>query len=161
MTNLQTLSLVFLVLVGCSAQKFSYTINDLDPEAKCLDGSSPAMVVQEGSDKKKIIIFAVGRSACTSVGSSIEESLDACARKTESWEGSSNFRPPNLFNITNPGILSSDKTINAFATWTKIILLNCDGTAFQGNNEDPVEHNGQKLYFRGSVIMRSNLNWID
>ena len=85
MANLQTLSLVLLVLVGCSAQKFSYTINDLDPEAKCLDGSSPTMAVQEGSDKKKILVFAVGRSACTSVGSSIEQSLDACARKTQSW----------------------------------------------------------------------------
>ena len=40
-------------------------------------------------------------------------------------------------------------------------MPHCDGSFFQGYNKDPVDHNGTKLYFRGSANMRSNLKWID
>lgn len=51
--------------------------------------------------------------------------------------------------------------MSKFATWTKIIVPDCSGAAFQGYNKDPVEHEDAKIYFRGSAIMRSHFKWID
>ena len=50
---------------------------------------------------------------------------------------------------------------NKFAEWTKIIILYCDGALFQGYNKNPVEFNGQKIYFRGSKIVRAHFKWVD
>ena len=51
--------------------------------------------------------------------------------------------------------------MSKFASWTKIIIPDCSGAAFQGYNKDPVEHKGTKMFFRGSAIMRSPFKWID
>ena len=50
---------------------------------------------------------------------------------------------------------------NKFAEWTKIVLLYCDGTLFQGYNKNPYPYKGKDLFFRGSKIMRAHLKWID
>ena len=50
---------------------------------------------------------------------------------------------------------------NKFAEWTKIVLIYCDGTLFQGVNNKAYNYKGKDLYFRGSKIMRSHLKWID
>ena len=58
------------------------------------------------------------------------------------------------------GFIGKNPT-NKFATWTRVILLNCDGSAFQGNNKEVVSHNGTKLYFRGSVNMRAHFRLLN
>jgi len=50
---------------------------------------------------------------------------------------------------------------NKFANWTKIVLLYCDGSLFQGNNRKPVSVAGSSIYFRGAVNMRSHFKWAD
>ena len=50
---------------------------------------------------------------------------------------------------------------NKFAEWTKIVLIYCDGTLFQGVNNKAYNYKGKDLFFRGSKIMRSHLKWID
>ena len=50
---------------------------------------------------------------------------------------------------------------NKFAEWTKIVLLYCDGTLFQGYKKDAYRYKGKDLFFRGSKIMKSHLKWID
>lgn len=41
-------------------------INGADPEAKCLDGSSPALYIHEGSDPNNILIVISGGGFCQS-----------------------------------------------------------------------------------------------
>ena len=50
---------------------------------------------------------------------------------------------------------------NKFKDWTKIVLLYCDGTLFQGYNKNAYSHKGKDLFFRGSKIMRAHLKWIN
>ena len=118
--------------------------------------------MEEGSDKKNILILALGSGFCINKGTDVHSCLHECAHLTKSWEGSSKFLPPSyMFNLESFGIGDKNQISNKFANWTKVVLLNCDGTFFQGYNKDPVEHEGQKLYFRGSVIMRAHFKWID
>ncbi len=64
-------------------------------------------------------------------------------------------------DFSDYGILDSSVITNRFSAWTKIVILGCDGGAFQGNNVNPVKHNGSTLYFRGSVNMRTAFKWAD
>lgn len=57
-----TLSLLFcLILANSNYTKYT---NTLDPNAKCLDGSSPALYVHQGSQPENIFITLIGGGTC-------------------------------------------------------------------------------------------------
>jgi hypothetical protein len=43
---------------------YTKIIHNTDPEAKCLDGSSPMIYLHEGGDNKKILFHLIGGGAC-------------------------------------------------------------------------------------------------
>ena len=46
----KTVLILFLLLVlVCSEENYKRVIHNTDPEAKCLDGSTPAVYVHQGS----------------------------------------------------------------------------------------------------------------
>lgn len=48
---------IIVVLSGINAQKYRKIVHTTDPDAKCLDGTPPALYVHEGSEKDKFLIF--------------------------------------------------------------------------------------------------------
>lgn len=55
---------IFLLLATVSSQGvYKKIVNTLDPEAKCLDGSSPAIYLHEG-DSKNILFYMMGGADC-------------------------------------------------------------------------------------------------
>lgn len=59
------------------------------------------------------------------------------------------------------GVLSTDPKKNAFANWTKIVMIYCDGAFHQGNNKNGIKYKDATLYFRGSVNTRSHFKYAD
>jgi hypothetical protein len=62
--------LIFLLItliatVLCVEQPYKLVIHNTDPEAKCLDGSSPGLYVHEGGDPNNYLLFFVGGGFCT------------------------------------------------------------------------------------------------
>lgn len=58
-----------LILVLClfsviDAQKYKKIVHTTDPDAKCLDGSPPALYVHQGTETKKFLIFLEGGGFC-------------------------------------------------------------------------------------------------
>lgn len=47
-----------------SSSFYKKIVHNTDPEAKCLDGSSPAVYVHQGSETKKIFIMMIGGGTC-------------------------------------------------------------------------------------------------
>ena len=43
---------------------YNKTIHQTDPEAKCLDGSPPAIYVHQGKQKENLLIFIQGGGLC-------------------------------------------------------------------------------------------------
>ena len=62
---LQGLVLLSLLCCALSVDSF-YTkvIHNTDPEARCLDGSSPMVYLHEGGDTKNIVLYFLGGGAC-------------------------------------------------------------------------------------------------
>ena len=77
--KIQHLLVAILLLastVTAARGTFEKVINDkIDPEAKCLDGSPPAIFIQEG-EKDKILLFTSAGAACAGFGTNIDETLD-------------------------------------------------------------------------------------
>lgn len=58
-----------LILLLCISptflgQKYKKIVHTTDPDAKCLDGSPPALYVHQGSETKKFVIFLEGGGFC-------------------------------------------------------------------------------------------------
>ena len=104
---MRTITILFLILVSCTAQEYELKVNTLDPQAKCLDGSSPALLVHQGTTPKNILIFAIGNTSCAGFGVPLSQSLDDCLRRTQTWEGSSKFPFPFDF-FEGLGFLETD-----------------------------------------------------
>jgi len=66
--------------------------------------------------------------------------------------------PPQI--ISPGGYLSTDPANSRFATWTKVIIMYCDGAQHQGHNDDPIAYKDALLYFRGADNTRSHLKWL-
>jgi hypothetical protein len=86
------------------------------------------------------------------------QSLEACYQRSLTQFGSSNLWN-DTYNATGQGILDTAPSKNKFASWTKIIIIYCDGSLHQGNNINPVPYKGANIYFRGAVNMRSHISW--
>lgn len=153
MLNIATL-LSLSVLVLSQNQPYRKVVNDLDPQAKCLDGSSPAMYVSEG-DPKRILLYFEGGASCA--GADLAQTIEACYQRSMIHLGSSTYWPEtNKFS----GMLSNDFDSNVFASWTKVVMLYCDGAFHQGNSQSPIKYKNSSLYFRGSVNTRSHFKWV-
>jgi len=61
--------LTFLTLLFiqsfCEEQPYNLVIHNTDPNARCLDGSSPALYYHEGGDRNKFLVFFVGGGFCS------------------------------------------------------------------------------------------------
>lgn len=131
-------------------------IHNTDPNAKCLDGTPPALYLHEGGDTKKFLIFFVGGGYCR--GKNLNQVLESCYSRSKGDNGSSKNLPDILYSPG--GYLSTDPAINKFATWNKFIIFYCDGAHHQGYNKDPVSYKDTQLYFRGEANVKSHLTWI-
>lgn len=63
MTKKIVIFLIALILVAQS-QKYKKITHTTDPDARCLDGSPPALYVHQGTQKDKFIIFLEGGGYC-------------------------------------------------------------------------------------------------
>ena len=120
-----------------------------------MDGSSPIVYVNEGITSN-ILFFLEGEGVCNN--KTLETSLDTCVTRSLGYWGSST-KWPTFNNFYDYGMLDYNVTTNKFRDWTKVVIMGCDGGGFQGNNVNPVKHNGSTLYFRGSVNMRAIFKW--
>ena len=154
-TSLTLLVLMSLTALCLGEGPYRKIVHDTDPNAKCLDGSSPLLYLHEGGDKTRFLIFFVGGGLCS--GRTLEETLEDCYKRSQTDLGSSNIGWPDTVNAG--GYLSVDPS-NKFSTWTKIIFGYCDGSLHQGNRHNPISYKGKNLYFRGAVNTRANLKWI-
>jgi hypothetical protein len=64
MRTLFTLLLVGLLVCAISAEPYKKLIHNTDPDAKCLDGSSPMIYLHEGGDTKNLLFYFIGGGAC-------------------------------------------------------------------------------------------------
>lgn len=58
------LALICTLLSAKLNTNYTKIIHNTDPEAKCLDGSSPMIYLHEGGDNKNILIHLLGGGAC-------------------------------------------------------------------------------------------------
>lgn len=63
-----------IVLAFAAQDPYKKVIHNSDENAKCLDGSSPAIYLHEGGDLNKFLIFFVGGGYCR--GSNLNEVLE-------------------------------------------------------------------------------------
>lgn len=145
-----------VLLVNGSEEPYKLVIHNTDPEAKCLDGSSPALYVHEGGDFKKIMVFFEGGAFCQ--GLTTDQVLENCYKRSKTDLGSSKNYPSQL--IGPGGYLSTDPSLSKFASWTKVVVRYCDGAQHQGNSKSPISYKDTKLYFRGAVNVRSHFQWL-
>lgn len=85
MTKLLHVGIFVLFFIGLSlgqGPQYEKVVNNLDAEAKCLDGSPPALYVHQGSEPANIIIFFEGSAPCNLNGLGLNESLAECVRRT-------------------------------------------------------------------------------
>ncbi len=62
--SLSFVLLSIIVLASSAEIPYKKVIHNTDPDAKCLDGSSPAIYVHEGGDSDKFLIFFMGGGYC-------------------------------------------------------------------------------------------------
>ena len=155
-TNCKVALLLLLLVVGVLSEDYTKVIPDLDPEARCLDGSPGYLYYHEGGDTKNIMLYFVGGGLCT--GYDTNSALKACYDRSKTNLGTST-KWPAKYNADKNGIVSTDPTKNKFANWTKIIFGYCDGSLHQGYNKNPISYQDSKLYFRGTRNTEQNIKW--
>lgn len=64
MNSVKIVLFVCLINLSLSADLYSKVIHNTDPDAKCLDGSSPMIYLHEGGDTKNILFYFIGGGAC-------------------------------------------------------------------------------------------------
>lgn len=156
--NTKWLILITLTVLCAYAveQPYRKIIHNSDPKAKCLDGSSPAVYLHEGGDKKNFLIFFNGGGYCA--GANLQQTLENCYLRSKTELGTSKVLPETL---TIPGgYLSTDPALSKFATWTKVFINYCDGSLHQGSTDTPFSYKDTQLYFRGADNTRSHFKWL-
>lgn len=130
-----------------------YTIMELEEStgARCLDGTNYKFFYNKGSGSgaDKFMIYWEGGAFCGTDGL---EFFASCLERSSIILGSSKtYTTGEEKNFTFPlGFLSNNQNDNPdFWNWNKIYIAYCDGSNHQGYLEEPVEVEGQKLWFRG------------
>lgn len=85
--------LVFCTLVIRTFTQDSYVrvLNQIDPEAVCLDGTRPVLYHHKGSEKNKFLIYFPGGGVCS--GTTQAETIEDCYQRSFTQMGSSSFWP--------------------------------------------------------------------
>ena len=68
--------LLLVVLASAGLTQYKKVIPNINPEAKCLDGSPSFLYVNEGSDPNNFLIYVLGGGACG--GFNLETTLESC-----------------------------------------------------------------------------------
>jgi Pectinacetylesterase len=115
--------------------------------ARCLDGSPFGFYLEEGvgEDKDKWVILLQGGGLCITP-------FD-CYKRLSGGEGSSKHWGKTY--TSNVDLMSSNATVNPFATWTRVWLRYCSGDTWTGQREDKVPYD---LYFAGHHNLRAALD---
>lgn len=130
--------------------------------ARCLDGSFPNYYVSQAAvkaDSGKWFIYFQGGGWCSEhqeqsehIGYSHDEAVghpDLCSVRATGYHGSS-LDDWTAVNLTGRGFLSPQVEENRLMHgWNRVLVRNCDGTAFLGSLEKPVSYGSRNLYFRG------------
>ena len=86
---------LLLLLVSSTASDFyKKVIHNTDPDAKCLDGSSPMVYLHEGGDTKKILFYFLGGGAC--FGKDLASTIESCYQRSSGMFGTSKVWPAEL-----------------------------------------------------------------
>jgi hypothetical protein len=81
MKGIYAIVIVLLFGIAMSDSFYKKIIHNTDPNAKCLDGSSPMIYLHEGGDTKNIIFYMIGGGACT--GIDLASTLESCYRRSK------------------------------------------------------------------------------
>ena len=98
------LLLSFLGTLSC-VELYQKVIHNIDPEAKCLDGSPGLLYIHQGSEKGKFMIHFEGGGFCA--GMTLAETIDFCYNRTKTHLGSSKYWPEQK---QYDGYLSTDSS---------------------------------------------------
>ncbi len=63
--NTYLLALLLVSAALAEEQPFKKVIHNTDPNARCLDGSPPALYIHQGTDPDNFIVFFNGGGICT------------------------------------------------------------------------------------------------
>lgn len=127
-------------------------------ESKCLDGSRPAFYYRRGKDQLKWLIYFESGEICGDM--SVDSTLVNCYAMSQTDFGSSSDYP-NFLNMDDQGILSSLFRVNKyFYLFNVVYVKSCDGSLFQGYNEDPYMYNNSLLWFRGYANVNETISYL-
>ena len=92
--NYHAIHLLLLLLVTATTTTapplYRKIVHNLDPEAKCLDGSPPALYLHEG-DPNNILIYFMSGGSCS--GNDLSSTLSNCYERSLGGYGSSLYWP--------------------------------------------------------------------
>lgn len=142
-----TVFLVYQVYRGTSAARRSFATNvqihtvntndaitsirylSKDSSARCLDGTSPAYYVRQGSGSgaNKWIVFFEGGGWCYD--------LEQCNLRSNTHLGSSKSYPEEMPKWQMGYYVSADQNINPqMYNWNTVYVKYCDGSSFAGDS---------------------------
>lgn len=74
--SIKKLLFIFVLVVSTDSQAiYNKVIHNIDPEARCLDGSLPAIYLHE-ADPKNILFYMIGGASCGE--DSLSATLESC-----------------------------------------------------------------------------------
>ncbi len=73
--------LILLISYVFGQGDYKKILHNTDPEAKCLDGSSPMIYLHEGGDTKHILFHMIGGGAC--MGLDLPSTLESCYKRSK------------------------------------------------------------------------------
>ena len=85
------IALLLLIVMAAASDFYKKVIHNTDPDAKCLDGSSPMVYLHEGGDTKKILFYFLGGGAC--FGADVASTLESCYQRSSGMFGTSKVWP--------------------------------------------------------------------
>jgi len=152
----QLCGFILMILPFCLTQEaYQKIIHNVDPDAKCLDGSPAVLYLHEG-DPHNILFYFQGGGVCGD--QTLNKTVENCYQRSKTYQGSSIYWAQTL---KAEGILSTDPNKNIFANWTKVIMIYCDGAFHQGYTKAPLKYKDAQLYFRGALITRAHFKYIN
>eukprot|EP00040_Diaphanoeca_grandis_P005613 m.33699 g.33699 ORF g.33699 m.33699 type:complete len:393 (+) comp16857_c2_seq1:74-1252(+) len=145
-TQMLFFTVVSLMLVSTTYAQANWTRFALTDAAKnngavCLDGSPGGGYIRKG-DPKRWIIFNQGGGWCSSDSN--------CAQRANSTLGSSIHWPATYTDTYEGSELFATKP---FSEFTIMFVMYCDGGSLSGNVSEPVNVDGQLVYYRGRRLL--------
>mmetsp|Transcript_2926 Transcript_2926/g.6375 ORF Transcript_2926/g.6375 Transcript_2926/m.6375 type:complete len:795 (+) Transcript_2926:31-2415(+) len=154
---------------GPDARRF--TLADFEA-ARCLDGSPANYYLSPAGsavNRSKFVIYFQGGGWCTENASQLQDGYNSaphiahpslCTDRAKGYLGSSDFDVDSKsFRGAGKGYLSGDPLENPMMhDWNRVLVRNCDGTAFLGSLKDPKGKPDAKLHFRGRDIAMATID---